>query len=359
MATTYTPNYHLGKQEDRSDKFVMKVITDNMDVIDEQLKATDDKATAAAAGLKYKGAVNYYSDLPNDAEIGDAYTVLYAGSSGTVPDGTEYVWGELNNTAQWIDFSKDTYTKAEVDALLTAKQALLNADNKLDPAYINYDSTHRAVSDTEKSTWNSKQNAIDSSHKLSADLVDDTSTTNKFATAAELEQIETNKNNISSAQAQANINTNYGVKNILNTSFISGEVRGVTYTLNADGSVTVNGTANSYGSTMYIFDGLISAGNYVLSIGNAIGSGNYVTLIYSDNTQIGITGNDTSAQLNNKDIKKIYVYVAANTSIDLTIYPMITPKALYDADATYKSYAMDNAELTAAIQALQAQLANQ
>ena len=49
----------------------------------------------------------------------------------------------------------------------------------------------------EKYTWNSKQNAIDSSHKLSADLVDDTSTTNKFATAAELEQIQTNKNNIS------------------------------------------------------------------------------------------------------------------------------------------------------------------
>ena len=52
----------------------------------------------------------------------------------------------------------------------------------------------------EKYTWNSKQNAIDSSHKLSADLVDDTSTTNKFATAAELEQIQTNKNNISNQQ---------------------------------------------------------------------------------------------------------------------------------------------------------------
>ena len=37
MATTYTLNYHLGKQEDRSDKFVMKIITDNMDIIDEQL----------------------------------------------------------------------------------------------------------------------------------------------------------------------------------------------------------------------------------------------------------------------------------------------------------------------------------
>lgn len=28
MATTYTPNYNLGKQEDYSDKFDMSVITD-------------------------------------------------------------------------------------------------------------------------------------------------------------------------------------------------------------------------------------------------------------------------------------------------------------------------------------------
>lgn len=59
-----------------------------------------------------------------------------------------------------------------------------------------------AVSDAEKSEWNGKQDAIDSSHKLSADFVDDTNATNKFATAEELEQIETNKNNILSLQQQ-------------------------------------------------------------------------------------------------------------------------------------------------------------
>ena len=41
------------------------------------------------------------------------------------------------------------------------------------------------------------QTLIDSSHKLSSDLVDDTGHTNKFATSEQLEQIETNKNNIS------------------------------------------------------------------------------------------------------------------------------------------------------------------
>ena len=84
--------------------------------------------------------------------------------------------------------------------LVSGLQTELSASNKLNPAYIDYDSTHRAVSDTEKSTWNGKQNAIDSSHKLSADLVDDTNATNKFATEEELEQIQTNKNNILSIQ---------------------------------------------------------------------------------------------------------------------------------------------------------------
>lgn len=86
--------------------------------------------------------------------------------------------------------------------LVSGLQTELSASNKLNPAYINYDSTHAAVSDTEKSTWSSKQNAIDSSHKLSADLVDDSSSTNKFATQAQLDQIDTNKNNISSEQAK-------------------------------------------------------------------------------------------------------------------------------------------------------------
>lgn len=45
--------------------------------------------------------------------------------------------------------------------------------------------TNKFVTSTEKSTWNGKQNAIDSSHKLSADVVDDSSSTNKFVTASD------------------------------------------------------------------------------------------------------------------------------------------------------------------------------
>lgn len=59
-----------------------------------------------------------------------------------------------------------------------------------------------------KNELTGKQDAIDSSHKLDADLVDDSSATHKFATSAQLSQITTNKNDILSIQQTiGNINT--------------------------------------------------------------------------------------------------------------------------------------------------------
>lgn len=143
--------------------------------------------------------------------------------------------------------------------LVSGLQTELSASNKLNPAYINYDSTHRAVSDTEKSTWNGKQNAIDSSHKLSADLVDDTNATNKFATAEELEQIKTNKNNISSLNT---LIATYRFTNAIpatitlpsstsRTLILIGYLQGVgnvNYTLEIDGSGVLT-VKNSYNGT--------------------------------------------------------------------------------------------------------------
>lgn len=84
---------------------------------------TDQKTSGLVGGVTYKGAVSYYSDLENltNVEEGFAYTVKYAGTTGTTPDGTEYVWGydsDLQALA-WIDFSKDSYTKAETDTMLS------------------------------------------------------------------------------------------------------------------------------------------------------------------------------------------------------------------------------------------------
>ena len=49
MATTYTPNYNLGKQiEDKNDTFLMSVITDNADKIDAALMTKADDLDLAA-----------------------------------------------------------------------------------------------------------------------------------------------------------------------------------------------------------------------------------------------------------------------------------------------------------------------
>lgn len=75
---------------------------------------TDDAIEALGKGIIYKGAVNYYNDLPNDATIGDCYSVLYEGTSGSTPSGAEYVWGKINNqnSATWIQLGKEIDTNS-------------------------------------------------------------------------------------------------------------------------------------------------------------------------------------------------------------------------------------------------------
>lgn len=91
-------------------------------------KYTDQVAQSLMGGVHYRGSVSYYADLPANPAEGDSYTVKYAGSSGSVEDGTEYVWGYDTDTSDyaWISFSKDAYSKAETDALLSGKQAALS-----------------------------------------------------------------------------------------------------------------------------------------------------------------------------------------------------------------------------------------
>lgn len=90
--------------------------------------------------------------------------------------------GDTLGTAQTVDLPLETmvvggsYDSTNKKVVLTLKngetvgfsvadlvvglQTELSSSNKLDPEFINYDSNHRAVSDTEKTTWNAKQTAL-------------------------------------------------------------------------------------------------------------------------------------------------------------------------------------------------------
>ena len=73
----------------------------------------------------------------------------------------------------------------------------------IDRIKIPNDSTVYNIKDvTARNGLNGKQDVIDNNHKLSADLVDDTNATHKFATATQLSQIQTNANDILTLQQQ-------------------------------------------------------------------------------------------------------------------------------------------------------------
>lgn len=91
-------------------------------------------------GLIWRGAVNYYADLPTKVEVGDCYTVKYLGDSGTDVGGIEYAWGKLDGKLQWIPLGPD------IDIRLYVKKA--DAD-KAYQAKGNYlTSVPRATADT-------------------------------------------------------------------------------------------------------------------------------------------------------------------------------------------------------------------
>ena len=125
-------------------------------------KYTDTVAQSLMGGVRYQGEVDYYNNLPNDAEEGDAYTVKYSGTSGSDPDGGEYVWGkDQQGDFGWRDFSKDCYTKTETNSLLSGKQDTIDSSHKLSADLVDdNNSTNKFVTDAERQTWNGKQDAL-------------------------------------------------------------------------------------------------------------------------------------------------------------------------------------------------------
>ena len=129
------------------------------------------------------------------------------------------------------------------------------------------------------------------------------------------------------ARAQANWNTNNGVKNL---SPISG------------------GTVASVGRVAKMPCN-IPAGTYVMGWVSTATSGSAVITFYKNGTQIAQGGFTNSTSYSTTSItltdtaNEIELYTnTANTISDV----MICPKSLYDADSTYESYALPNTKIT-------------
>ena len=302
--------------------------------------------------------------------------------SGAYDDVTQKVILTLQN-GNTIEFS--------VADLVAGLQTELSASNKLDPAFINYDSTHAAVTESEKTTWGGKQDAIadlnsirsgaeagatavqpgdlsayqtkiDSSHKLNSDLVSDANQTNKFVTSTEKQTWNGKQNALSGAQLNAvnsGINStkvgqiathdsaiielvDSGFKNRVINSATDDTVEGVDFTVNSDGTVIADGTATT-AAWFKIMDNLtLPAGTYRISGGEVVSGTVNVRVVYATTpTAADIiadsNGDSSSFTLSSSTTASVYIRMSTGRTADrVLVKPMICTKAAWDMSSVYE-----------------------
>lgn len=127
-------------------------------------------------------------------------------------------------------------------------------------------------------------------------------------------------------------------KNLLENTAESQTVNGVTFTVNKDGSVTLNGTATS--------DASIEIGTFIPVVGTSYKYStrefythdNYVCYLQNINGKSQWHNNDYTFTAETTDTIKCKIYVASGITlpVDFTFYPMI--RLASDTDDTYEPY---------------------
>lgn len=355
-------------------------------------------AKQLAGGGGGSGTDNY-NDLSNLPKIND---VTLSGNKSSSALGLQSeITSENKLDSDLIDDTDQDnkfVTSAEKNTW-NGKQNAIDADHKLNADYVDDStSTNKFVTATDKETWSAKQNAIDNSHKLSSDLVDDANHTNKFVTSTEKSTWNAKQNAIDSehklssslvsfttAEAAAlasgidsakvaQISTNQSnilyvadrtSKNVLRTprayeTGYSATVKGVTYTVQDDYSVKVNGTctAGDY-STFVITSSTFHADNnygheisgFMLNGCPNLNGDLYIAVERSDSpyTSYGLDNGSNASGVTINNIPTnvnilIFIRVPSGKTINNAIvYPMIRPAF---TDSTYQPPALPNYDLT-------------
>ena len=213
----------------------------------------------------------------------------------------------------------------------------------------------QSVSAAEKTAWNNKVDKV-----TGKDL-----STNDF-TNEDKAQIITNKNGIAAL-------ANNGSKNRLNTYLATVKSlnyastgswsdnvythNGITFTVNSDGSLTINGTSTGSGSDFVFsrntgtsFGGLVLTGSIPSDSGDA---GISIVCRQQNDNEIGRSRNGQPFIIpTGVSVDKIVIHlVAGEKETNRTMYPMIRDAAI--EDNSYQPYAPTNKELYEMILTLQ------
>ena len=164
---------------------------------------------------------------------------------------------------------------------------------------------------------------------------------NSGADSAKITQIATNTDDIAINRAELVELVDNGNKNLLKCTAVSTEKNGITFTVNTDGSIVVNGTApNDTDVDFNINDGAVSeipADKVVVLSGCPEGGSNstYALIAYSQNvSDIGEGVTFTTTESN-----RIYIRIYKGTTVNnLTFKPMICTKASWNISTEFMPY---------------------
>lgn len=360
------------------------------------------------ARIATTGSYNDSLDKPsinNVALIGnkslDALGIQHKGNyalESDIPDVSSFITNTVDNLINYYKKS-ETFTKQEVNDLISAittmdirvVQTLPTEDistttiyfvpkttagtNDVYDEYIYVSNAweHIGSTDIDLSGYQTK---IDSSHKLSSDLVDDTNQTNKFVTENEKTTWNTEIENLQEEDEllKRNLQTTTGSgeevtlektteldfvkpplprgntkqdtttgKNLLQNTATSQTINGVTFTINSDKSITCNGTATA--NTIFR---IVQAPDFpdnkdMLLTGCPVGgSSSTYQLQYSNNRDKAFQDMGNGIVIQKMDYNtypNTYVQiriVGGYTCNNLTFYPMIRLATI--EDDTYEPY---------------------
>lgn len=162
---------------------------------------------------------------------------------------------------------------------------------------------------------------------------------------------------VESTQAEVDVLANLGAKNLLKITASSQTIRGVTFTVNDDQTVTVNGTNDGTGASTFVIVPNAQAitipdGNYILSGCPADGGGSAASApfdlrwyMYSPGKSAYDSGNGASIEKsgNGTDSNIAIVVKTGQTADNITFRPMLRRAEI--TDDTYVPYAPTNREL--------------
>lgn len=233
--------------------------------------------------------------------------------------------------------------------LVSGLQTELSAVNKLNPAYIDYDSTHAAVTEAEKSSWGGKQDTTLTGYTIDAA---EASITASSTVTDGIEQLDYRSVRDKSAIIEL---VDSGAKNKLSIGIPTSVPTGLSCTRNTEGTYTVSGTLTAPNSISFSIDAI--DGDLVLS-GCPEGGGNdtYLLRITKSGSQVAGSvdiGNGSDVFTMDGSGYALNMRFAAGSYTDLIFKPMICSAAAWAISQAYVPYRPSYQELYEMVLALQ------